>query len=175
MKLAVSLLLVIILSFSSLNLVYGQTPTPQDQVDVIKVRANEVRLDVVVKDKKGRPVKDLSSSDFEIYEDGMRQQVQSFRFVTREATPDTANRNQVQNANRDKSAPATAPTTPIVQNRATPGVIARVFDPLQPEARPLPRNAHMAYKRAYKAVCAHSRALGSRKSLRTFQSFPDHC
>src|SRR5213594_1585416 len=92
MKLAVSPLLVIILSLSSFDLVYGQTPTPQDQVDVIKVRANEVSLDVVVKDKKGRPVKDLSSSDFEIYEDGMRQQVQSFRFVTREATPDTADR-----------------------------------------------------------------------------------
>src|SRR5438874_12457301 len=104
MKLAVSLLLVIILSFSSFDLVYGQTPTPQDQVDVVKVRANEVRLDVVVKDKKGRPVKDLASSDFEIYEDGVRQQVQSFRFVTREGTADTPDRNQVQvqNENRDK-------------------------------------------------------------------------
>src|SRR5439155_5013725 len=145
MKLAVSLLLVIILSFSSFDLVYGQTPTPQDQVDVVKVRANEVRLDVVVKDKKGRPVKDLGSSDFEIYEDGVRQQVQSFRFVTREATPDTADRNQVQNANRDKSAPVKAPATPIAQNRATPGVIALVFDRLQPEARALARKAGMAY------------------------------
>src|SRR5256885_1533779 len=174
MKLAVSLLLVIILSCSSLNLGYGQTPTPQDQVDVIKVRANEVRLDVVVKDKKGRPVKDLSSSDFEIYEDGMRQQVQSFRFVTREATPDTADRDQVQNANRDKSAPATAPTTPIVQNRATPGVIALVFDRLQPEARALARKAGLAYTQENMAGGDFTGVFGIDQSLRTFQSFTDN-
>jgi VWFA-related protein len=174
MKLAVSLLLVIILSFSSFDLVYGQTPTPQNQVDVIKVRANEVRLDVVVKDKKGRPVKDLTSSDFEIYEDGMRQQVQSFRFVTREATPDTVDRNQVQNANRDKSAPATAPATPIVQNRTTPGVIALVFDRLQPEARALARKAGMAYTQENMAGGDFTGVFGIDQSLRTFQSFTDN-
>jgi len=174
MKLAVSLLLVITLSLSSFDLVYGQTPTPQDQVDVVKVRANEVRLDVVVKDKKGRPVKDLGSTDFEIYEDGVRQQVQSFRFVTREATPDTVDRNQVQNEKRDKPLPATAPTTPIGQNRATPGVIALVFDRLQPEARALARKAGLAYTQENMAGGDFTGVFGIDQSLRTFQSFTDN-
>ncbi|HEX8117244.1 MAG TPA: hypothetical protein VF521_08230, partial [Pyrinomonadaceae bacterium] len=71
------------------NLVaHAQTPAPQapqDDEEVVRVESREVKLDVVVKDKRGRPVKDLKLSDFEIYEDGVRQQIQSFRFVTRDA------------------------------------------------------------------------------------------
>src|SRR5205085_10989771 len=43
----------------------------------VAVSTAEVRLDVVVRDKKGHPVKDLNASDFEVYEDGVRQQVGS--------------------------------------------------------------------------------------------------
>src|SRR6266487_5969447 len=87
MKISVVLRLVIILSLSFYYSIRGQTPSPQNQNDqVLRVRTNEVRLDVVVKDKKGRPVKDLRDTDFEIYEDGNRQQIESFRFVTREAS-----------------------------------------------------------------------------------------
>ena len=59
-----SLLLSVTIALSPL-LVRGQT-TAQDQDEVIRVRSNEVRLDVVVKDKKGRPIKDLQAADFEI-------------------------------------------------------------------------------------------------------------
>src|SRR5919106_6629663 len=69
--------------------VCGQTTTSQDQSDVVRVRSNLVQLDVVVKDKKGRPVKDLKATDFEVFEDGVSQKVQSFRFVSRETTPRT--------------------------------------------------------------------------------------
>ena len=64
MKQFLSLLLIVTIGFSSL-LTRGQTPV-QDQDDVIRVRSNEVRLDVVVKDKKGRPIKDLKATDFEV-------------------------------------------------------------------------------------------------------------
>ncbi len=66
-------------------LVCGQTTASQGQDDVIRVRSNEVQLDIVVKDKKGRPVKDLKAADFEVFEDGVSQKVESFRFITREA------------------------------------------------------------------------------------------
>src|SRR6185295_19972646 len=59
----------------------GQEP------DRIVVGTSEVVLDAVVKDKKGRPVKDLAASDFEVFEDGVPQQVKSFRLVTRDAAP----------------------------------------------------------------------------------------
>ena len=64
MKQYLSLLLAIGLSLSAIQGTSGQTPQGQDEV--IRVRTNEVRLDVVVKDKKGRPVKDLSAGDFEV-------------------------------------------------------------------------------------------------------------
>ena len=79
-----SFLLSVILIVSSSPLSLGQTPGSQPQ-DLVRVRSNEVKLDVVVKDKKGHPVKDLTQGDFEIYEDGVPQQIQSFRFVMREA------------------------------------------------------------------------------------------
>ena len=71
-----------------------------------------MQLDVVVKDKKGRPVKDLKDTDFEIYEDGKPQRIESFRFVLREggagaATDAKANRGEA------KSRPAAAAPTAL--------------------------------------------------------------
>src|SRR6185369_9880972 len=83
MRSFLSLFLSITTAFSPV-VVWGQT-TAQDQDEVIRVRSNEVRLDVVVKDKKGRPIKDLKDTDFEVLEDGVPQKVESFRFVSREA------------------------------------------------------------------------------------------
>src|SRR3954462_13096321 len=84
MKLSMTLLLVLALSLPFPYSIHGQTPSPQDQDEVLRVRSNEVKLDVVVKDKKGRPVKDLKDTDFEIYEDGKLQRIETFRFVARE-------------------------------------------------------------------------------------------
>ena len=47
----------------------------------IRVTTTEVALDLVVRDKKGRQVKNLKPGDVEIYEDGVRQQILSFRMV----------------------------------------------------------------------------------------------
>src|SRR6202008_62282 len=82
MKPFFSLLLIVSLGLPSV-LTRGQTPA-QDQDDVVRVRSNEVRLDVVVKDKKGRPIRDLKQADFEVIEDGVQQKVESFRFVARD-------------------------------------------------------------------------------------------
>jgi VWFA-related protein len=52
----------------------------------IRATASEVLLDVVVRDKRGKPVNNLKPGEVEIYEDGVRQEVKSFRFVgSREA------------------------------------------------------------------------------------------
>jgi VWFA-related protein len=40
-----------------------------------------VALDLAVRDKKGRQVKNVKPGDVEIYEDGVRQQILSFRMV----------------------------------------------------------------------------------------------
>jgi len=57
-----------------------QQPTPAAQTPV-KIPTNEVLLDVVVHDKKGRPVRDLKPEDLEVYEDGVRQTPSKFTLV----------------------------------------------------------------------------------------------
>jgi len=53
----------------------------------IHATANEVALDLVVRDKKGRLIKNLKPGDVEIYEDGVRQEVRSLRLVSGDAPP----------------------------------------------------------------------------------------
>src|SRR3954464_11244116 len=141
MKIFVSLLLLIIVSLSNSLSVIAQTPPqpPQDE-QVVRVRTTEVALDIVVKDKKGRPVKDLTAGDFEVYEDGVRQRIESFRFVVREAP--IARGGNTPERKTDKPAPV---PQPVHSGASTPGVIALVFDRLSPEARSLARKAGMAY------------------------------
>src|SRR4051794_37550602 len=85
MKTCTILILVFCLNFVSLNKTLCQTPAEKEQeIEKVVVGTNEVVLDAVVKDKKGRAVKDLTAADFEVSEDGVPQEVRSFRLVTRE-------------------------------------------------------------------------------------------
>ncbi|HTQ55301.1 MAG TPA: VWA domain-containing protein [Bryobacteraceae bacterium] len=59
-----------------------QNNPPAAPGPAIRATANQVALDLVVRDKKGRLVKNLKPGDVEIYEDGVRQQILSFRMVT---------------------------------------------------------------------------------------------
>lgn len=166
MKTFLSLLLIFTICFSSVS-TCAQTPA-QDQDEVIRVRSNEVRLDVVVKDKKGRPIKDLKPSDFEVLEDGVPQKVESFRFVTREVAPaKTETKNDTAPV-----APVTTPTAP--PTRTTPAVTALVFDRLSPEARNLARKAGLAYAQEGMTSGGFTGVFGIDQNLRTIQSFTDN-
>jgi VWFA-related protein len=59
----------------------AQDATPPPPGPTIRVTATEIALDLVVRDKKGRQVKNVKPADVEIYEDGVRQQLLSFRMV----------------------------------------------------------------------------------------------
>jgi VWFA-related protein len=48
----------------------------------IRVRTGEVVVDVNVTDSGGKPVRGLAATDFEVYEDGIRQEIASFRFIS---------------------------------------------------------------------------------------------
>jgi VWFA-related protein len=167
MKALFSLLLIVCVGVPP-ALVFGQTSPAQDQDDVVRVRSNEVRLDVVVKDKKGRPIRDLKAGDFEVLEDGLPQKIESFRFVSREsATPGV-----VIEAKDNKSAPG--PTTiPTAPKRSTPAVTALVFDRLSPEARALAKKAGLAYAEEGMANGDFTGVFGIDQTLRTVQNFTD--
>ncbi|MBS1809880.1 MAG: VWA domain-containing protein [Acidobacteria bacterium] len=120
--------------------VLAQTPQPPQQKpplqgEVLRIGAEEVLLDIVVRDKKGRGIRDLKAGDIEIYEDGVKQEITSFRLVNREA---------VVEAGSNSTTPANAPKT-NVPSTADPtrqiNLVSFVFERLSPDGR---RNARMA-------------------------------
>jgi hypothetical protein len=48
---------------------------------VFRTGINFVRVDVIATDRQGLPVTDLSMSDFEVFEDGKPQAVETFRLI----------------------------------------------------------------------------------------------
>ena len=57
------------------------TPTPQDD-DVVKITTNLIQLDVSITDAKGKPISDIRRDEIEIYENGEKQPVSGFTFVS---------------------------------------------------------------------------------------------
>ena len=99
---------------------------------------NAVVVDVVVRDRRGQPVRDLVQSDFEVLEDGVPQKIGAFTPVfegggLREPT---------------RAAPATGvPGAAVAAPPVSGGpiVTALVFDRLSPEGRRLAIQASQSY------------------------------
>lgn len=74
-------LLLFLLSVSS----FAQNPsaTPPVEADEdIKISTSLIQIDVTVTDKKGNVVKDLKPEDFEVYENGKKQDITNFSFIS---------------------------------------------------------------------------------------------
>jgi VWFA-related protein len=125
----------------------SQTQQAQSSPEVV-LSTSEVVLDVVARDKRGRPVQDLGASNFEVYEDGKKQQVESFQLHHAEGAP------------QPSSVSATsqpAPSTPASPEEDRPkmqpapeqnpfvgiNVVALVFDRLSLQGRTLAQKAAM--------------------------------
>ena len=65
------------------NATPGAPPAPAapDQQPVFRTGINTVRVDVIVTDRQGNPVTDLTLEDFEISEDGKPQKPETFRLI----------------------------------------------------------------------------------------------
>jgi VWFA-related protein len=66
----------------------GQAPDFQTGVSVFRSGINYVRVDAFVTDDDGNPVFDLTQDDFEVYEDGVPQTVDSFQVIRVDRTPE---------------------------------------------------------------------------------------
>jgi len=73
--------LVALLSLCTLLPAMGQNKPADDKDEVVRITTNLVQVDVVVT-KDGQPVPNLKAEDFEIYEDGRRQNITSFAFIS---------------------------------------------------------------------------------------------
>jgi len=92
------------------------SPTPVSQDDVVRITTNLVQADVVISDKSGRQVTDLGPEDFEILEDGKRQPLIHFSYISTE----TVRSSQPQPAPSTTSSPVTTtvPPVPIIPEQA---------------------------------------------------------
>jgi VWFA-related protein len=101
-----------------------------------------ILVDVVVRDSRGRPVVDLSASDFEIAEDGVRQRVDTFTRVARGGGIG------VGVAWRTPGSTAVTPTGPTGGAESSAdedGTTALVFDRLSSESLRLAQRATLEY------------------------------
>jgi len=83
------------------------TPTPPaaDETDVLKISTTLIQLDVTVTDRDGNVVTDLKPEDFEVYENGKKQEITNFSFISvnkqaGNGNPQTAGNNPSKN-NKD--------------------------------------------------------------------------
>ncbi|HEY7183946.1 MAG TPA: VWA domain-containing protein [Blastocatellia bacterium] len=170
MKSRVSLLLAVILTFSSYQpfMARNRAPFQRQGEQKIRIGTAEVTLDVVVRDKKGSSVKDLAASEFEVYEDGVQQRIESFRLVTRESGAKA-------NVNRGKDVTTTAAATaPSRDKTIDPGVVALVFDRLSPDARSMARKAANAYAEERPMANGFTGVFAIDMSLLALQQYTDN-
>lgn len=121
------LALAFLFSFCLLAPVVGQTKPAAENDDVVRITSNLVQLDVVVT-RDGKPVTNLSADDFEIYEDGKRQNITNFAFISnvapRAASP------APEKADKAETTVPDAPPPPPVKQDAPHRTIAIVVDDL---------------------------------------------
>jgi len=78
------------LLFATLSLAPLHAQDDQPHTATLTVNARLVVLDVVVRDKNGKPVTDLTKDDFRVFEDGVPQPVRSFEPPSAHALPPSA-------------------------------------------------------------------------------------
>jgi VWFA-related protein len=120
----------------------GHAQPPQRVTGTTEARVTAVLVDIVVRDKRGEPVRDLAQSDFQVIEDGVPQTIASF-------TPVFEGAAAVVPEMPPSSASATGRSTVAVGSpslvNAGPTVTALVFDRLTPEAQRLAVQASQSY------------------------------
>src|SRR6185369_15275557 len=100
--------------------VQKEVPDKADKEPVVKISVTLVQLDAVVTDQKGNPVTDLRKEDFEVYQDGKRQQITNLSFIGSPVK------------NPDLSSPAilrdrVVPTPPPIFGRIKPEKVRRTI------------------------------------------------
>lgn len=65
--------------------VRGQTASPTPDSDVVKITSKIVQLDLIVVDKDGKQVTDLTADDFEVLQDRKPQKISGFSYVDKVA------------------------------------------------------------------------------------------
>jgi VWFA-related protein len=99
------------------------TPPPADDTDVVKITTALIQVDVTVTDNKGKIVTDLRPDEIEILENGERQKITNFSFISNvRASEETV-------ANKKSDRPVVLPPSPV-RSEQVRRTIALVVDDL---------------------------------------------
>ncbi len=144
----------------------AQTPPPPQAEEKVVSGTTEVIFDAIVKDKKGHPVTDLKSEDFQITEDGVPQEVKSFRLVTG-GTLDSAK----DNPGKSASGPKARARVLEAFSAGRIGTVALVFDRLSADSRTRAHDAAIAYLENGLGQSDFVGVFGIDLTLSVFQTF----
>ena len=106
-----------------------------------------VVLDLVVRDKKGQPVRDLRPEEVQVYEDGVRRDVAAFRLVETGAPAEIP---------APTAGPSTGPAAPAMNPTRLLSLTTLIFEPLDGPAATVARKAALQFL---------DRALGERSRV----------
>ncbi|MGH9800115.1 MAG: VWA domain-containing protein, partial [Blastocatellia bacterium] len=110
---------------------FAQQPqSGQSPEQAVKIRTNEVLLDVTLQDKKGRPVRDIRQEEIEVYEDGVKQTISKFTLIGETPKPTG------QDSGKPSEAATAQPATPPQLN-----LVTMIFDHLPVQRVQLVRDA----------------------------------
>jgi hypothetical protein len=73
---------------------------PEVEQDVVRITTNLVQIDVLVTDKDGNQVTDLTANDFELLQDGKPQKLTSFAYINTSPPTQTAPIVSKENSNK---------------------------------------------------------------------------
>lgn len=108
--------------------------TPSQRRPAFGAESTAIVVDVVVRDKRGAPVTDLSLDDFELFEDGNRQLIGDISLNGRAGQAGSSSM---------RPAPPAVPSSSPTSTPAT--YTALVFDRLSPEARALAHKSALTF------------------------------
>ncbi len=109
------------------------TSIAQDSNVVIRSSTREVLLEVVVRDAHGKLITKIEPSQVAVYEDGVRQQIRSFRLVQgREVR--AQDEKQLTETTSTETVPGSAPR-PLISPLRTVNVVCLVLNDLTPDTR----------------------------------------
>lgn len=129
-KLCLAALVCFAAAASTLAQAQQASPTPRPSApddDIVRITTNLVQVDVVVT-RSGKVVTDLTANDFEIFEDGKRQTITNFLYVSNVSK--TSNVVAMPPATSTKNNNISAPPPPRVELNEARRIMALVIDDL---------------------------------------------
>lgn len=133
-----------------------------------------VLVDVVVRDRQGRLVTDLTAEDFEIREDGVAQKAGSFTRVSRGGGIAVKVGVREPAGTTVLSAPGTEPSTDESSPRSDPPVTALVFDALSADAVGMCQRAALDYVPRTGSAETRVGVFVTEPAVRALQSYTDN-